>query len=115
MPPAQECPHCLALVEDWHFEWCPDGAPVLLYQGKAVTDCPLCLKAVSYLCGTLSAPTSWGLPLLKREPNKAARWAQNNGITLEKYIQRWPAGHQYTGYFAQGAVQQADSQAQRTP
>jgi hypothetical protein len=79
MPPNEKCPHCSALVEDWHFEWCPDGAPVLLYQGKAVTDCPLCLKPVSYQGGTLSAPTSLGVPLLGRQPNRAAQWAQING------------------------------------
>jgi hypothetical protein len=115
MPPNQKCPHCSALVEDWHFEWCPDGAALLFYQGKAVTDCPLCLKPISYQGGSLSASTSFGLPLLRRQPNKAAQWGQNNGITLEKYIQGWPSGQQYVAYFTQAEVQQADSQTQGTP
>jgi hypothetical protein len=115
MPPNQKCPHCSALVEDWHFEWCPDGAPLLFYQGKAVTDCPLCQKPVSYQGGTLSAPISAGPTLLRRQANKAAEWAKNNGITLQKYIQGGSAGQQYGGYFSQAEVQQADTQAQGTP
>jgi hypothetical protein len=103
------------MVEDWHFEWCPDGSPPLFYQGKAVTDCPSCGKPVSYQGGTLSVPTVADLPLRKRLANKAADWAKINGTTLEKYIQGFSAGQQYTGYFTQAEVQQADIHAQGTP
>jgi hypothetical protein len=102
-------------VEDWHLEWCPDEAPLLLYQGKAVTDCPLCRKLVSYQGGTLSVSASAAFPLLSRQVTKAAAWASNNGLTLEKYLQGTPAGQQYAGYFPLAAIQQADAQAQGTP
>jgi hypothetical protein len=115
MPPNLRCPHCANLVEDWHFEWCPDGAPPLFYQGKAVTDCPLCHKPVSYQGGTLSVPAVASLPLLQRGAKKAAIWAKNNGTTLEKYIQGVSAGQQYAGYFTPAEIQQADTQAQGTP
>ena len=115
MPPNEKCPHCGTVVEDWHFEWCPDGAALLFYRGKAATDCPVCLTPVSYQGGTLSIPTVAGLPLLRRQATKAAQWSKNNGITLEKYIQGWSAGQQYLSYFSQAAMQQADSQAQGAP
>jgi uncharacterized Zn finger protein (UPF0148 family) len=56
MPPNETCPQCGTLVEDWHLEWCQDGSSPLLYQGKAVTDCPACRKAVSYQGGHLFCP-----------------------------------------------------------
>jgi hypothetical protein len=115
MPPNEKCPQCGILVEDWHFEWCPDGSPPLLYQGKAVSDCPCCRKPVSYLGGKLSVPAVAGLPLQKRLVNKAADWAKNNGFTLEKYIQGDPSGQQYGGYFTLAEVQQVDIQAQGKP
>jgi hypothetical protein len=87
----------------------------LFYQGRAVTDCPLCRKEVSYQGGALSVPATANFPVLRREAIKGAAWAKNNGITLEKYIQGVSAGQQYAGYFTQAEVQQADLQAQGTP
>jgi hypothetical protein len=115
MPPNELCPQCAALVEDWHLEWCPDGSPLLFYQASAVTDCPVCHRPVSYQGGVLSVPTSAALPLLRRQVAKAAAWARNNGLTLEDYLRGPSAGQQYTGYFSQAAIQQADATAQGTP
>jgi hypothetical protein len=103
------------LVEDWHFEWCPDGAALLFFQGKAVVDCPLCQKPVSYQGGMLSAPVRASPTLLRRQANKAAEWAKINGITLAVYLQGGSAGQQYAGYFTPAEVQQADTQAQGSP
>jgi hypothetical protein len=86
----------------------------VLYQGKAVTDCPLCQKPVSYQGGTLSIPTG-NLPLLRRQATKAARWAQNNGTTLARYTLGVSAGQQYLGYFPAEEIQQADALAQGAP
>src|SRR5262249_16577360 len=110
MPPNQKCPHCATLVEDWHFEWGPDGSLPLFFPGKAVSNFPSCKKPVSYQGGTLSVPSAAGLPLRERLVSKAAVWAKNNGTTLEDYIRAVSPGQQYAGYFTQAEIQQADIQ-----
>jgi hypothetical protein len=87
----------------------------MLFQGNAVTDCPLCGNMVSYQGGTLSVPAVANLPLLKRLATKGAIWAKNNGTTLENYTQGIVAGQQYAAYFAPAVIQQADVYAQGMP
>jgi hypothetical protein len=52
MPPNEQCPNCLQLVEDWHIEWYKTEAPAL-YKGLAALDCPLCGQAVGYQQGKI--------------------------------------------------------------
>ncbi len=115
MPPNHKCPQCGQLIEDWQFECCPDGALPQLYQGKAISDCPLCKQPVSYQGGNFSIPTVTGLPVLKRQVLKAARWSANNQHTLEHYLLNVSAGKQHAAQFTPTEIQQSDAQVRGTP
>lgn len=115
MPPNQNCPQCGHIIEDWHFEWCADGALPQLYQGMAVADCPLCKQPVSYQGGIFSIPTAADLTVMKRQVLKAAKWAENNQETLEHYLQNVSAGMQHVGQFTAAEIEHADAQVRGRP
>ncbi len=115
MPPNQECPNCHQKVEDWHVEWYKTEGPAL-FKGFLAMDCPLCGQAVGFQQGKIG-PAPPGVPLVKRDADKAAEWAplgaKYAGGTLQGYISRVGPGSQYANYWTRQEVQQADSRQQK--
>jgi hypothetical protein len=111
MPPFEECPVCHQIIGDWHIEWYKSEGPSL-YKGLAAVDCPLCGNPVGYHQGKIG-PAPNGVPLVRRDVNKAAAWAASQAIsaggTLQGYIANSAVGQQYAQYWNPQVVLQADS------
>ena len=111
MPPNEKCPVCQLIVEDWHVEWYKTEYSAL-YRGLAAMDYPLCGQAIGFQQGDIG-PAPPGVPLVKRNPEKAAEWAALGasyaGGTLHGYVSTPGAGSQYANYWTLFEVQQADS------
>jgi len=114
MPPNEECPNCLQIVEDWHVEWYKTEGP-LLYKGLAAMDCPLCGQPVGFQQGKIG-PAPPAVPLVRRHADKAAEWAASQAVsaggTLQGYLSVAGAGTQYAGYWTPQEVRQADATEQ---
>jgi hypothetical protein len=78
-------------------------------------DCPLCRRAVVWFeSRDLAAPpANVQPPVYKRSAILAAQWVpvrETTYVNLGGYIASRPAGQQYSGYWQQGEIQQADQQ-----
>src|SRR5947209_3112230 len=114
MPPNEECPNCHRIVADWHVEWYKTEGPKL-YKGLAAMDCPLCGQPVGFQQGKIG-PAPPGVPLVRRDTDKAAEWAASQavsaGATLQGYTSVAGAGVQYASYWTLQEVRQADANEQ---
>jgi hypothetical protein len=78
-------------------------------------DCPLCRQAVLWLESRdiAAPPADAQVPVYQRSAVLAALWVpvlEPACTNLAGYITNHPAGQQYSGYWQQGEVQQADRQ-----
>lgn len=114
MPPNERCPMCHRKVEDWHVEWYKIEGPSL-YNGLAAMDCPLCGQPVGFQHGKIG-PAQLGVPLVRRDVDKAAEWAASQAVfaggTLQGYTSTAGAGAQYAIYWTPQEVRQADATEQ---
>ncbi len=115
MPPNEPCPHCGQLILDWHNEWYEGAQRKAMYSGQAAMDCPLCRGAVLWLESREIAVSSVHaqMPVYQRSAILAAQWVPIREAVcgnLAGYIANHPAGQQYSGYWQQSEVQQADQQ-----
>jgi hypothetical protein len=112
------CPVCGGIVQDWHTEWMdPTQAPEF-YKGLRALDCPLCGEWVLYKEQKIqSVPAGDNPRKTKRLPLQAARWAksQSRQGNLRDYLDQAAPGQQYTDYFTDQDVQDADADAQADP
>jgi hypothetical protein len=114
MPPNEECPNCRNIIADWHVEWFKTEGPAL-FRGVAAMDCPLCGQPVGFQQGMIG-PVPSGVPLVRRDSEKAAEWAASQALsaggTLQGYVSASGAGAQYANYWSPHQVQQADANCQ---
>ncbi len=115
MPPNELCPHCGQLILDWHNEWYEAAQRRAIYSAQAAMDCPLCRQAVLWFeSRDLAAPpVNAQMPVYRRSAVIAAQWVpirEPACVNLAGYIASLPAGQQYSGYWQQSEVQQADQQ-----
>ncbi len=115
MPPNEPCPHCGQLILDWHNEWYNAAERAAIYRGHAAMDCPRCRQAVVWIQSRdIAAPPANTQPTVhQRSAILAAQWVpvqQPNCVNLAGYIVQHPAGQQYSGYWSQAEVRQADQQ-----
>jgi hypothetical protein len=115
MPPAEPCPHCGQLILDWHNEWYEGAQRRAIYSGQAAMDCPLCRGAVLWFeSRDLAAPPVHAqVPVCQRSAVIAAQWVpirETACVNLAGCVATHPAGQQYSGYWPQSEVQQADQQ-----
>jgi hypothetical protein len=115
MPPNEPCPHCGELILDGHNEWYEAAQRRAIYLGQAAMDCPLCRQAIlwSESQEITAPPGNAKVPSHQRSAVLAAQWVPIREPTctnLAGYITNHPAGQQYSGYWQQSEVQQADQQ-----
>ena len=115
MPPNEPCPHCGQLLGDWHNERYEGAQRVAIYRGQAAMDCPLCRQAVLWFASRdlATPPAKTPVPVYQRSVLIAAQWVPIREPTctnLAGYLANHPAGRQYSGYWRQSEVQQADQQ-----
>jgi hypothetical protein len=115
MPPNEPCPHCGQLILDWHNEWYEGAQRRTIYSGQAAMDCPLCRQAVLWFESRdiAALPVNAQVPVYQRSAILAAQWVpirESTSGNLAGYITNHPAGQQYSGYWQQSEVQQADQQ-----
>ena len=115
MPPNEPCPHCGQLILDWHNEWYEGQQRRAMYGGQAVMDCPLCGQPVLWFESRdiLAPPAPAQVPVYRRSVLLAAQWVpvrEATCVNLAGYLTSHPAGQQYSGYWQQSEVQQADQQ-----
>jgi hypothetical protein len=78
-------------------------------------DCPLCRQAVLWFESRdiAAPPVDAQVPVYQRSAVLAAQWVpirEPACANLAGYITNHPAGQQYSGYWQQSEVQQADQQ-----
>jgi hypothetical protein len=100
---------------DWHNEWYEGAQRRAIYIGQAAMDCPLCRRAVLWFESRdiAAAPANTQVPVYQRSVIIAAQWVPIREATctnLAGYIANHPAGQQYSGYWYQSEIQQADQQ-----
>jgi hypothetical protein len=115
MPPNEPCTHCGQLIFDWHNEWYNEVERRAIYSGQAAMDCPLCRRAVLWFesRGIAAPSVNAQLPVYQRSAILAAQWVpvrETTCVNLAGYIAIHPAGQQYSGYWPQSEIQQADQQ-----
>jgi endogenous inhibitor of DNA gyrase (YacG/DUF329 family) len=115
MPPNEPCPHCGQVILDWHNEWYNAAQRAAIYTGQAAMDCPLCRRPVLWFESRAIAapPANAQLPVYQRSATLAAQWVpvrETTYVNLAGYLAHHPAGQQYSGYWQQSEVQQADQQ-----
>ena len=115
MPPNERCPHCAALILDWHNEFYDREQRRAIYRGQAAMDCPLCRQPVLWFESRdiAAPPVNAQVPVYRRSAAIAAQWVpirETACINLAGYIANHPAGQQYGGYWQPSEVQQADQQ-----
>ncbi len=115
MPPNEPCPHCGQLILDWHNEWYEGEQRRAIYSGQAAMDCPHCRGAVRWLQSRdiTAPPANAQVPVYRRSVSLAAQWVPVREAAcgnLDGYLVSHPAGQQYSGYWQQSDIQQADQQ-----
>ena len=115
MPPNEPCPHCGQLICDWHNEWYEGAQRVAIYRGQAAMDCPRCRQAVLWFESQdlIVPPVNARVPVYQCSARIAAPWVpirEPACTSLAGYIANHRAGQQYSGYWPQSEVQQADQQ-----
>ncbi|MCI0682448.1 MAG: hypothetical protein L0Y71_10105 [Gemmataceae bacterium] len=115
MPPNEPCPHCGQLILDWHNEWYDAAQRRAIYNGQAAMDCPLCRRAVLWFESRdiAAPPANAQMPVYERSAILAAQWVpirEPACANLAGYIATHPAGQQYSAYWPQTEIQQADQQ-----
>jgi hypothetical protein len=115
MPPNELCPHCGQLILDWRNEWYDGTQRRAIYSGQAAMDCPLCRGAVLWFESRdiRAPPVNAQAPVCYRSATLAAQWVparEPSCGNLAGYIANHPGGQQYTGYWQQSEVRQADGQ-----
>jgi hypothetical protein len=115
MPPNEPCPHCGQIILDWHNEWYDAAQRRAIFSGQAAMDCPLCGRAVLWFESRDIAMPSASVqsPVYRRLAILAARWVpirETTFVNLAGYIANHPAGRQYSVYWQQSQIQQADQQ-----
>jgi hypothetical protein len=78
-------------------------------------DCPVCGMPVGFQHGRIG-PAPAGVPLVRRNADRAAQWAASQALsaggTLQGYVATAGAGVQYASYWNPEEVQQADAKLQ---
>jgi hypothetical protein len=114
MPPNEDCPNCLQRIADWHIEWYKTEGPAIV-KGLAAMDCPLCGQPVGCYRGIIG-PAPAGVPVWRRQVDKAAEWAALQAIpaggTLQGYLTAPGSGAQYAKYWSPQEVLWADTNEQ---
>jgi hypothetical protein len=118
MPPNELCPHCLAVLPDWHLEWHTLEDQARIFRGDKGMVCPCCRTVVLFVGyrGPLTLPPQ-GNPVgrVERVALRAASWAlDQQTTTLEHYLQT-VEGSPYKGMWTAAQVQEADRQAAQNP
>jgi hypothetical protein len=101
MPGKKPCPNpsCGELIHDWHTEWLVKQHRVLVFNGKAATDCPVCRSPILIPGEVVLGLAPDTVPLLRRSRSQADKWAywSAGSASVDAYLETLE-GSQYAGY-----------------